>query len=64
MLEVTDVRQVSPGLCSDCIHARSITSDKGSIFIQCLLSFSDPQFAKYPRLPVLTCNGYSTRDEP
>jgi hypothetical protein len=46
------------GLCADCVHARQITSDRASIFLQCQLSFTDQQFAKYPRLPVLTCNGY------
>jgi hypothetical protein len=47
-----------PGLCGDCAHAQRINSDRGSIFFQCQLSFSDPRFAKYPRLPVLTCSGY------
>jgi hypothetical protein len=46
------------GLCGDCIHARVITSDKGSVFILCQLSFTDASFPKYPRLPVLTCRGY------
>jgi hypothetical protein len=46
------------GLCADCVHARQITSDRASIFLQCQLSFTDPHFAKYPRLPVLSCRGY------
>ena len=46
------------GLCHDCRHARMIQSDRASIFLQCELSFTDPQFAKYPRLPVRTCRGY------
>jgi hypothetical protein len=46
------------GLCHDCQHARIIQSDRTSIFLQCQLSFTDPQFAKYPRLPVRTCRGY------
>ena len=46
------------GLCSDCAHARRVTSERGSMFLQCQLSFTDPRFAKYPRLPVLTCSGY------
>jgi len=45
------------GICADCIHARQITSDRASTFLQCQLSFTDPQFAKYPRLPVLSCSG-------
>jgi hypothetical protein len=51
------------GLCADCIHSRRITSDKGSVFIQCQLSFTDSRFPKYPRLPVLNCSGYAKLDE-
>src|SRR5258706_2156576 len=29
---------------------------------QCLLSASDPQFPKYPRLPVITCTGYRSEE--
>ena len=50
-----------PGLCADCIHAHTITSDRGSQFVMCQLSASDPKFPKYPRLPVLTCNGHKSR---
>ena len=47
------------GLCSTCAHVRAITSDRGSAFLLCQLSLTDKQFPKYPRLPVLTCPGYS-----
>ena len=46
------------GLCAECVHARLLTSDKGSVFIQCELAKADERFAKYPRLPVLSCSGY------
>lgn len=46
------------GLCADCKHARAVESNRGSVFLLCELSLSDPQFAKYPRLPVLSCSGY------
>jgi hypothetical protein len=46
------------GLCADCVHARQIESDRGSTFLLCQLSFTDPRFEKYPRLPVLACSGY------
>jgi hypothetical protein len=49
------------GLCEDCQYARIIKSDRASTFLQCQLSFADPRFAKYPRLPVLTCSGYVTQ---
>ena len=51
-------RADSLGLCSNCVHARPIESAKGSQFLLCQLSQSDPRFAKYPRLPVLSCSGY------
>lgn len=46
------------GLCSSCAHARRIESDRGSQFILCEISSTNPSFAKYPRLPVLNCSGY------
>jgi hypothetical protein len=46
------------GLCADCANAQKIRSDRGSQFILCRLSDKDPNFAKYPRLPVLNCSGY------
>lgn len=53
-------------LCADCRHAQRIQSSKGSLFLLCTLSKTDPHFPKYPRLPVLACSGYdpqsSTRD--
>ena len=58
MLEVMPGGAVRPGLCGDCVHARRIESDRGSVFFLCQLSFSDNKFAKYPKLPVLVCTGY------
>jgi hypothetical protein len=46
------------GLCADCVHARRIESERGSIFILCERSASDPSFPKYPSLPVVKCRGY------
>jgi uncharacterized protein len=48
----------SAGLCAVCRHARRIRSDRGSVFILCGLSSADPRFPKYPRLPVLSCDGF------
>jgi hypothetical protein len=50
--------QPRPGLCEECIHARRIESDRGSIFFLCQLALTDNRFKKYPRLPVLSCAGY------
>jgi hypothetical protein len=43
------------------MHAKEIKSDRGATFLQCQLSFTDPRFEKYPRLPVLICSGYSQK---
>ena len=53
-----------PGLCSSCVHAGTVTSDRGSTFVQCSLSKTDPQFPKYPRLPVLVCSGWKSKSSP
>jgi hypothetical protein len=51
------------GLCADCLHARRIESTRGSRFFLCELSLTDLRFAKYPRLPVLSCSGYAAKKE-
>jgi hypothetical protein len=53
----------SSGLCADCVHSRCVESSRGSVFRLCELSRSDPRFAKYPRLPVLSCPGYQKDQE-
>jgi hypothetical protein len=49
------------GLCAECLHARRHESDRGSIFYLCELSFTDVRFPKYPRLPVVSCDGFKKR---
>jgi hypothetical protein len=49
------------GLCSDCLQARRVESARGSVFILCNLSLTDPRFPKYPRLPILSCVGYTKK---
>jgi hypothetical protein len=53
---------VTAGLCTSCVHVKLIPSARGSVFYQCQLSFSDPRFPKYPRLPVLECVGYQSQE--
>jgi hypothetical protein len=48
------------GLCATCVHAKLITSSRGSVFYLCQLSFTHPQFPRYPALPVLACSGYES----
>ena len=46
------------GLCNTCRNARAIVSGKGSVFLMCELSKTDPRFRKYPPLPVMRCEGW------
>jgi hypothetical protein len=46
------------GLCERCVHARRVTSSRGSVFYMCRLSATDSTFPKYPPLPVLLCGGF------
>jgi hypothetical protein len=62
-MDVATKKSVEPnaGLCGNCANARRMESDRGSVFILCKLSFEDPRFPKYPRLPVLACSGYAIK---
>ncbi len=46
------------GLCSQCKHSRAVENTRGSTFFMCELSSTDQRFPKYPRLPVLACDGF------
>lgn len=50
------------GLCKTCEHVKTLKNDRGSVFYYCGLSATDKRFARYPRLPVVRCEGY-VRDE-
>lgn len=58
-----DLMNLRIGLCERCVHMRQIKSDRESTFYRCSLSDVDPNFPKYPRLPVLQCSGYSPAPE-
>lgn len=47
-----------PGLCVSCARVRVLKNRRGSEFILCTRSKDDPEFPRYPRLPVLECPGY------
>jgi hypothetical protein len=59
--KTTEPENGHDGLCADCRHARRLESARGSVFILCNLSLADPRFPKYPRLPVLSCEGYKRK---
>jgi hypothetical protein len=52
------------GLCASCRNCKEIRSDRGSVFLQCLLGLKDPAWPKYPRLPVVRCAGYAESGAP
>ena len=45
-------------LCESCALMREIKTPKGSRFLRCQKSQSDPAYPKYPRQPVIQCAGY------
>ena len=51
-------KRMEAGLCETCVHQKLIESDRGRKFVMCALSVTNPDFPKYPRLPVLECSGY------
>jgi hypothetical protein len=52
------------GLCATCTNRQIVQSARGSEFVLCRLSFSDPRFPKYPPLPVIACAGYHRGSNP
>jgi hypothetical protein len=50
------------GLCDTCRHQRIIRNTRGSEFSLCERSRTDPDFPRYPRVPVLECRGFERRE--
>jgi hypothetical protein len=53
----------NPGLCGRCTHVQLIPSARGTTYYLCRLALTDARFAKYPRLPVLSCLGFVQKKE-
>ncbi len=51
------------GLCESCKNVEMTANRRGSRFYLCKLSAHDARFPKYPRLPVLTCEGYEPQSD-
>jgi hypothetical protein len=49
------------GLCDSCRHQRIVRTGRGSVFTLCERSKIDPDFPKYPRVPVTSCGGHEPR---
>ncbi len=53
---------MSQSLCETCASMREVLTPRGSRFLLCRLSTSDPAYPKYPPQPVIRCDGYRARD--
>lgn len=51
------------GLCSTCRHRRLVVNRRGSLFTLCRRSETDARFPRYPRIPVVRCDGYEAGGE-
>jgi hypothetical protein len=52
---------LNAGLCDTCEHQVQVRNTRGSVFSLCARSRSDPAYPRYPRLPVLACEGYEVK---
>jgi len=48
------------GLCDSCVHQRIVRNTRGSVFSLCRRSRDEPEFPRYPRVPVLECRGHES----
>lgn len=46
------------GLCGSCRQAVLRPTRRDTVYLRCGLAATDARYAKYPRLPVVTCDGY------
>jgi hypothetical protein len=49
------------GLCDRCLHQRLVRNTRGSVFSLCERSKTEPEFPRYPRVPVTSCPGFEPR---
>jgi hypothetical protein len=49
------------GLCDSCRYQRLVRNTRGSEFSLCERSRTNPDYPRYPRLPVVSCEGYVRR---
>ena len=50
-------------LCETCALMRVVITPKGSRFLLCQLSQTNPAYPKYPPQPVVQCDGYQKKDK-
>ena len=49
------------GLCATCQHQQIVRNTRGSSFSLCRRSKTEPEYPRYPRLPVVECRGWEAR---
>jgi hypothetical protein len=53
------------GLCDRCVHQKIVRSGRGSLFSMCTVGLRDPDWPKYPPMPVVRCPRFDgSRDTP
>lgn len=52
---------MSAGLCERCRQGRAIEGARSTFWL-CERSRTDPAYPRYPRLPVLRCQGFEDRE--
>jgi hypothetical protein len=57
------VTKAHAGLCDHCRHQRVVKNTRGSTFSLCERSKFDPEYPRYPRLPVARCDGFERRTD-
>jgi hypothetical protein len=48
----------APSLCARCALRREVVTPRGSRFLLCRRSQTDPSYPKYPPQPVVRCPGF------
>jgi hypothetical protein len=54
---------MTQSLCEKCRWMREVTTPKGSRFLLCQLSQTNPGYPKYPPQPVIRCQGHEPKQE-
>jgi len=52
------------GLCDSCRHQRLVPNTRGSVFSLCERSRQQPEYPRYPPIPVLSCRGFEPEQGP
>ncbi len=50
-------------LCESCCWMREVTTPKGSRFVLCQWSKTNPAYPRYPPQPAVRCQGYEQKSE-